>query len=79
VLFHPRFTEPQIDRFIDGLAFFKIGYSWGGATSLCLPYRMAEMRDRWESEGLLVRFHIGLEDPGDLIDDIEGSLGIALA
>ncbi len=79
VLFHPRFTETQIDRFIDGLAFFKIGYSWGGATSLCLPYRMAEMRDRWEPEGLLVRFHIGLEAPGDLIADIDRSLGTALA
>ncbi len=78
VLFAPRFTEAQIDAFIDGLELFKIGYSWGGAVSLCLPYRMADMRERWEAKGTLVRFHIGLEDPQDLIEDIRRSLSVNL-
>jgi cysteine-S-conjugate beta-lyase len=74
VLFDPRFSEIQIDRFIDGLHYFKIGYSWGGAESLCLPYRMQEMRNCWNEQGFLVRFNIGLEDPEDLISDIAQSL-----
>jgi cystathionine beta-lyase len=79
VLFDRRYTDAQIDRFIDGLDYFKIGYSWGGATSLCLPYRMTDMRERWVEEGSLVRFHIGLEDPDDLIADIEKSLLASLS
>jgi cystathionine beta-lyase len=74
VLFDPRFTEAQTDRFIDSLKLFKIGYSWGGANSLCVPYRMESMRNGWRHQGQLVRFNVGLEDPQDLIDDIEQAL-----
>ncbi len=71
VVFDPRYTEAQTDRFIDSLKLFKIGYSWGGANSLCVPYRMQAMRNNWTDQGQLVRFNIGLEDPDDLIADIE--------
>jgi len=76
VLFDPAYPEAATDRFIDGLRLFKLGYSWGGATSLCLPYRIQHMRSGWERPGQLVRFYIGLEDPGDLIADIEGALSL---
>jgi len=75
VLFDPACPEAKTDRFIDALKLFKIGYSWGGATSLCLPYRIQGMRAGWDRPGQLVRFFIGLEDPRDLIAD----LGQALA
>jgi cystathionine beta-lyase len=71
VLFDPRYTEAQTDRFVDGLKLFKIGFSWGGAHSLCVPYRIQKMRSSWNHQGQLVRFNIGLEDPKDLITDIE--------
>ncbi len=74
VLFDPRFTEAQTDRFIDSLKLFGIGYSWGGANSLAVPYRIAQMRSRWEGAGQLVRFNIGLEDPDELIADIAQAL-----
>lgn len=74
VLFDPAYPEAATDRFIDALGLFKLGYSWGGATSLCLPYRIQHMRTGWERPGQLVRFYIGLEDPGDLIADIEQAL-----
>ena len=74
VIFDPKFTEAQTDRFIDSLSLFKIGYSWGGAHSLCLPYRMKTMRSNWAEQGQLVRFNIGLEDVADLIADIEQAL-----
>lgn len=79
VLFDPRYSEAQTDRFIDALRYFKIGFSWGGAKSLCLPYRIQTMRTRWEGTGQLLRFNIGLEDPTDLIADIRQALDTALA
>ncbi|WP_028102496.1 cystathionine beta-lyase [Pseudoduganella violaceinigra] len=74
VLFDERFTEEQTDRFVDSLKLFGIGYSWGGAHSLCIPYRIQAMRKHWKEQGTLVRFNIGLEDPDDLIADIEMAL-----
>ncbi len=74
VLFNPRYSEQQTDRFVDSLKLFGIGYSWGGANSLAVPYRMAQMRNRWTEAGQLVRFNIGLEDPDDLIADIAQAL-----
>jgi cystathionine beta-lyase len=74
VLFDERYTEEQTDRFVDTLELFGIGYSWGGAHSLCIPYRISAMRKNWQEKGTLVRFNIGLEDPDDLIADIERAL-----
>jgi cystathionine beta-lyase len=70
VLFDPAYSEAQTDRFIDSLKLFKIGYSWGGANSLAVPYRMAQIRRAWPHQGQLVRFNIGLEDVDELIDDL---------
>ena len=75
VLFDERYSESQTDRFIDHLQLFKIGFSWGGANSLCVPYRVQEMRSNWQGgKGQLLRFNIGLEAPEDLISDIEQAL-----
>ena len=71
VLFDARYTEQQTDRFVDALQLFKIGYSWGGANSLVMPYRIAAMRKGWQLPGQLVRLNVGLEEPQDLIADIE--------
>jgi cystathionine beta-lyase len=73
-VFKESFVEAQTDRFIDRLKIFKIGFSWGGANSLCVPYRIQSMRKQWVGAGQLVRFNIGLEDPADLIADIEQAL-----
>jgi len=75
VIFEERYTEEQVDRFVDSLELFGLGYSWGGANSLVMPYRMAAIRRDWQGKGLLVRFNIGLEDTDDLIADIEQGLG----
>jgi cysteine-S-conjugate beta-lyase len=63
-------------RLIDGLRHFGIGYSWGGFESLALPVDPAPLRTatRDERKGPLVRLSIGLEDPDDLIEDLEAGL-----
>ena len=62
--------------FVDGLAHFGIGYSWGGFESLALPVDPERIRTatRWQAEGPLVRLHIGLEDTDDLIEDLAEGL-----
>jgi cystathionine beta-lyase len=74
VIFDAKYTEAQTDKFVDSLKLFKIGYSWGGANSLIMPYRMQLIRKDWKDSGTLVRFNVGLEDTPDLIADIEQAL-----
>lgn len=75
ILFEKRYTEAQIDRFIESLQFFKIGFSWGGTHSLCVPYRISTERKDWKfQKQQLVRFFVGLENPEDLIADLEQAL-----
>lgn len=61
---------------IDGLEHFGIGFSWGGYESLALPVDPQRHRTAtpWQAEGPVVRLQIGLEDPDDLIADLEAGL-----
>lgn len=61
---------------VDGLAHFGIGYSWGGFESLALPVDPASVRSAvpWQGEGPVIRLHVGLEDPADLIADLDAGL-----
>jgi cystathionine beta-lyase len=61
---------------IDALDLFGIGASWGGFESLIQFVRPERTRTatRWAPEGPCLRLHIGLEDPDDLIEDLERGL-----
>ena len=61
-------------RLIDSLERFGIGYSWGGFESLAVPADPVRTATRQAWEGPLVRLHIGLEDPDDLIADLAAGL-----
>lgn len=76
VVFKPEYSSAQVDAFVEGLRLFKLGYSWGGALSLALPYNVRSMRTAtsWPYDGVLVRFFVGLEDERDLRADVEQSL-----
>lgn len=77
VVFDARFAAAQVDAFVDALRLFRIGYSWGGPVSLVVPYDLKHMRTLPHPyAGTLVRFSIGLEDPQDLIADLEQALGV---
>jgi cystathionine beta-lyase len=66
-------TRPAIAALLDGLKHFGMGFSWGGFESLVIAYQPAKMRSAtsWPQESWLLRFHIGLEDPSDLIADLD--------
>jgi len=77
VLFDERFTPEQVDRFVDALRLFRIGYSWAGPCSLAVPYDLKAMRPGGAQRGHLVRFSIGLEEEGALRADLGQALRLA--
>ena len=76
VAFQPRYTPEDTHRFVDALQLFGIGASWGGYESLALPTTGFVSRSVGDLDlgGPAVRFHIGLEDTGDLIADLAQAL-----
>ncbi len=64
---------PAVRAFLDALTLFGLGYSWGGFESLVIPFDCTKYRTatQWAPGGPTLRFHIGLEDTGDLIADLE--------
>lgn len=65
-------TSKQMAALCEGRRYFGLGYSWGGFESLIFPARIESLRSvtPWQG-GPLIRLHIGLEDPADLIADLE--------
>lgn len=65
-----------VEAFLDHLALFGLGYSWGGYESLALPFELDAhgLAARWPADSRGVRLHIGLEDPDDLIADLAAGL-----
>ena len=68
----------SVRKFVNSLKLFGYGYSWGGFESLALHQEFRETGNRkymnLAKDEHLVRFHIGLEDPNDLITDIKQAL-----
>lgn len=66
-------SESALAAFLDHLELFGMGYSWGGFESLIIPFDPSSYRSatKWEAEGPAIRLHVGLDDVGDLIDDLE--------
>lgn len=69
-------SRDEVARFIERLECFALGYSWGGYESLACPANLKHnsRRARPWSGGPLVRLHIGLEDPQDLLVDLARAL-----
>lgn len=68
IVFRNDVTVERVHAFVNGLRLFKIGWSWGGTTSLVMAYP-AYKTDQYGG-GPIVRFSIGLEETGDLIADL---------
>ena len=66
-------SATQVEAMIDSLQLFGIGASWGGYESMVLPANLSQSRTvtDWSGHNQIVRLHIGLEDPTDVIADLE--------
>ena len=71
-------NKKSVLKFVNSLKLFGYGYSWGGFESLALQQEFRELGNRTflnlAKNEHLVRLHIGLEDPKDLIQDLKRSL-----
>ena len=79
VILDARYTQEKTDAFCDALKLFRLGYSWGGPTSLVVPYELAAIRNGWPAHlkpGTLIRFSTGLEDVNDLQADLAQALTV---
>lgn len=75
VVFQPQITAAQVDAFCDRLRLFRLGYSWAGPISLCVPYDVPAMRTMpWPHAPRLVRLAVGLEAVEDLRADLAQAL-----
>jgi cysteine-S-conjugate beta-lyase len=66
--------DENLGKMLDGMDLFAMGASWGGYESLILPAAPIRTATTWEAEGTLLRLHVGLEHPDDLIADLEAGL-----
>ncbi len=71
-------SKSSVVKFVNSLKLFGHGYSWGGFESLALHQNVREQGLRsflkLANNEYIVRLHIGLEDPDDLIADIKQAL-----
>ena len=67
------YPKEALAAFVDDLELFGIGASWGGFESLIITAAIARSRSatEWQAPGPCLRIHAGLEDPDDLIADLE--------
>lgn len=73
VVLDQKYDFDALSQMIDPMELFGIGCSWGGYESLVLAPDPSGSRtaNKWEAEGNLIRFYAGLEDPQDLLADLE--------
>jgi cystathionine beta-lyase len=64
--------------FVDRLELFGIGFSWGGYESLAIPVDPTRTVSEPPASNL-VRLHVGLEDPEDLVEDLSRSFAALTA
>ncbi len=68
-------SKNSVYKFVNSLELFGIGYSWGGFESLAVYQDIQREFQKYKNKNLhIIRLHIGLEDPKDLILDIKNSL-----
>ena len=76
-------NKSSVIKFVNSLELFGIGYSWGGFESLAILQELKPSKDeysqgrrffKYKKDEHIVRLHIGLEDPKDLITDLKQSL-----
>lgn len=64
--------QQALERMLDGLELFAMGWSWGGYESLVIPFDPTSCRTVtiWPHKGPALRFHVGNEDMDDLKADL---------
>ena len=71
-------NKKSVKNFVNALKLFGYGYSWGGFESLALYQTQKQLGARsftkLKNDEHIIRFHIGLEDPMDIINDLKQAI-----
>ena len=75
VILDKKYEDEDLEKYFDGMEIFSMGYSWGGFESLATPVRIQKERESSldQLKNTIVRIHVGLEDPEDLISDLDSA------
>jgi cystathionine beta-lyase len=76
ILMKREIPEQSAIAFVERLELFGLGASWGGYESLVLLSRPARTSPKWKDAGAIVRLHVGLEDPVDLVEDLRNAFSV---
>jgi cystathionine beta-lyase len=71
VALRPDIPMAALDALVDGMRLFGRGYSWGGFESLLIPSHAERSLGDGTLPAGLMRISAGMEDPDDLIDDLQ--------
>ncbi|MBS28796.1 MAG: cystathionine beta-lyase [Alphaproteobacteria bacterium] len=71
VVLDEHYDDAALGAMLDGMELFAMGASWGGFESLILPAKPVRTATSWDAPGTLIRLHVGLEHPDDLVADLE--------
>ncbi|HIC1790547.1 TPA: cystathionine beta-lyase [Escherichia coli] len=79
-VFKKQLSQKELEAYLDNFTYFHMAYSWGGYESLILANQPDEINairpaGKVDFTGTLVRLHVGLEHPDDLIADLEAGFG----
>ncbi len=76
VVLKPHYSKESVEKFIDSLQYFGIGFSWGGFESLAIPFNPRKDRPNitGRTRRALLPFTNRLEDPVDLVRDPDQAL-----
>ena len=67
-------SDAAVAAMLNGMQLFGMGWSWGGYESLIVPAHPTRTATKFAANGPILRIHAGLEDPGDLLDDLDAGL-----
>lgn len=73
IVLKEKYSDEVLAKMLDNMELFGMGYSWGGYESLVIPVNISTVRTVTKSPytGQILRIHVGLESPDDLIADLE--------
>ncbi len=67
-------SDAAIAAMLNGMKLFGMGWSWGGYESLIVPAHPTRTATKFAANGPVIRIHAGLEDPDDLLADLDAGL-----
>ncbi len=67
-------SDAAVAAMLNGMQLFGMGWSWGGYESLIVPAQPTRTASKFAANGPVIRIHAGLEDPDDLLADLDAGL-----